>query len=352
MAKVDSLFAGLGAFDSSSGVMFTTEDDTGKKAHWVNAALSRVSADATELPQEVLRWLLADPIFILLKEDPGPRDWRREDLNWGPVPKEEGEERDDSDVNEPYIHTTISIERRLTYGRLARYRLHRFVARDPNAINDAILASQKVQERSGGILATNFGGYHSKRDLFRMEGSECSAIEDFILAAVKVIERKDRAMWESDGESPEIYNEPVREAAEGWVNVSSKGDLNTLHHHSEATWSGVYYVDSGRGGVEGFIGGQLLLRFTRGMTGPEIRGCGNVEPDEDLHVPRMKMLDISDDPAGPDREAVEFAKFGRYAHIDPTPGTLIIFPAWMSHAVAPHRGNGERISVSFNIFLH
>ncbi len=66
MAKVDSLFAELGAFDSSSGVMFTTEDDTGKKVHWVNAALSRVS-DATE---EILRWLLADPLFILLKEDP------------------------------------------------------------------------------------------------------------------------------------------------------------------------------------------------------------------------------------------------------------------------------------------
>ena len=91
--------------------------------------------------------------------------------------KEDGEERDDSDVNEPYIHTTISIERCLTYGRLARYRLHRFVARDPNAINDAILASQKVQERSDGILTTNFDYYHSKRDLFRMEGSECSVIE-------------------------------------------------------------------------------------------------------------------------------------------------------------------------------
>ena len=40
MTKVDSLFTGLGTFDSSSGVMFTTEDDTGKKEHWVNAALS------------------------------------------------------------------------------------------------------------------------------------------------------------------------------------------------------------------------------------------------------------------------------------------------------------------------
>ena len=67
---------------------------------------------------------------------------------------------------------------------------------------------------------------------------------------------------------------------EGWVNVSSKGDLNLLHHHSECTWSGVYYVESGRGDVEGFIGGQLLLRMTRGMGGVEDRGVGNTEPDE------------------------------------------------------------------------
>ena len=72
--------------------------------------------------------------------------------------------------------------------------MHRFVARDPNTINDVILASRKVQERSDGILTTNFGGYHIKRDLFRMEGSECSVIEDFILASVKVIDRKDRDM--------------------------------------------------------------------------------------------------------------------------------------------------------------
>jgi hypothetical protein len=151
----------------------------------------------------------------------------------------------------------------------------------------------------------------------------------------------------------QAYNEPVKEAMEGWVNVSSSGDLNTLHHHSGATWSGVYYVDSGRGDVKGFIGGQLLLRFTRGMNFSEDRGCGNTEPDEDLNVPRMKMLDTSsEDPLQVEKEIAEYAEFGRYAAIDPEPGTLIIFPSWLSHAVAPHLGNADRISVSFNVFLY
>lgn len=142
------------------------------------------------------------------------------------------------------------------------------------------------------------------------------------------------------------------------MNVSSPGDLNTLHHHSDraphsgATWSGAYYVDAGKGDVEGFTGGQLLLRFTRGMTYIESTGAGNIEPDEDLHVPRMKMLDVSDDLDGPAKEAAEYEEFGRYAQVDPESGTLIIFPAWLSHCVAPHLGNGDRISVSFNVFLY
>ena len=50
---------------------------------------------------------------------------------------------------------------------------------------------------------SNFGGYHSERDLFRSEAEYCG-IEDFILAAVKAIERKDRTMWEADGKPPEV----------------------------------------------------------------------------------------------------------------------------------------------------
>ena len=66
----------------------------------------------------------------------------------------------------------------------------------------------------------------------------------------------------------------------------------------------------------------------------------------------MQMMDGTTDPEGPEKEAAEFDHFGRYAHIEPEPGTLIIFPAWLSHAVAPHLGNGDRISVSFNVFLY
>ena len=353
--QTDSLYAGLGAFDAASGVMFMNGDEAsgeGQKATWVVDALREGTTESsTELPQEVLRWLLADPLFVLSRHDPGPRVWRREELHWETVHRAEAEDGRD-DTEEPFIHTAVAIDRRLSFGRMARYRLHRFVAKDATAMNEAIKASQRVQQRSDPVLSSNFGGYHSKRDLFRSDDAGNSGIEDFILAAVKAIERRDRAMWEEDGEPPEVYNEPVKECMEGWVNVSGAGDLNTLHHHSGATWSGAYYVDTGKGDVDGFTGGNLLLRFTRGMTYIEDTGQGNMEPDEDLHVPRMQMMDGTTDPEGPEKEAAEFDHFGRYAHVEPEPGTLIIFPAWLSHAVAPHLGNSDRISVSFNVFLY
>jgi hypothetical protein len=351
--QTDALFAGLGAF--AGGAMFMNEDSVsseGNKATWVTKALKEgVTETSTELPPEVLRWLLADPLFVLSCHDPGPRVWRREELKWE-SPVVVGREGEDIDQDQPFVHTVAAIDRHLSYGRKARYRLHKFVAKDAAAMNEAIKASQRVQERSDPVLSSNFGGYHSKRDLFVSDDTGNSGIENFVLSAVKAIESRDRAEWEADGEPPEKYNEPVKECMEGWVNVSGARDLNTLHHHSGATWSGAYYVDSGKGDVEGFTGGQLLLRFTRGMTYTEDSGQGNIEPDEDLHVPRMRMLDTEDDPDGHAKEVAEFSEFGRYAHINPEPGTLIVFPAWLSHAVAPHLGNGDRISVSFNVFLY
>ena len=38
----------------------------------------------------------------------------------------------------------------------------------------------------------------------------------------------------------------------------------------------------------------------------------------------------------------------REAYIDPIPGRIIMFPAWLWHSVEPNESNDIRISVSFN----
>ena len=62
-------------------------------------------------------------------------------LNWGLVPTEAGDMRGNDDTEEPFTHVAVSIDRRLSYGRLARFNLHRFVAKEPVAMNEAIKAS-------------------------------------------------------------------------------------------------------------------------------------------------------------------------------------------------------------------
>ena len=35
--------------------------------------------------------------------------------------------------------------------------------------------------------------------------------------------------------------------------------------------------------------------------------------------------------------------------VDPLPGLMVMFPSWLNHLVHPYQGEGERISVAFNI---
>jgi Putative 2OG-Fe(II) oxygenase len=41
--------------------------------------------------------------------------------------------------------------------------------------------------------------------------------------------------------------------------------------------------------------------------------------------------------------------FGQKLVIKPEPGMIVIFPSWMYHFVNPFHGDGERISVAFNV---
>jgi uncharacterized protein (TIGR02466 family) len=82
-------------------------------------------------------------------------------------------------------------------------------------------------------------------------------------------------------------------------------------------WSGVYYVDGGN-------------------PEPMPRENGKLE----LIDPRsgVNMLYI-------DKNVLD----GRYL-IEPIPGLMVVFPSWLKHMVHPYYGNGERISVAFNVF--
>ena len=92
--------------------------------------------------------------------------------------------------------------------------------------------------------------------------------------------------------------------------------MNSSHHHPNNYLSGVYYVaiPEGTGKIE-FI---------------------DPRPRANMIQPAMQKLN-------------KYA--GDRIILDVQEGRFVLFPAWLNHAVPMNRGNGERVSIAFNIMF-
>jgi uncharacterized protein (TIGR02466 family) len=159
------------------------------------------------------------------------------------------------------------------------------------------------QAEDPGHKLSNRGGWQSEHDLPLWGGA----------AAKKLIEH---ALLLGDAHTVGPKTDRSRWRCEAWANVSGSGDFNMPHIHSGTFWSAVYYVRVGDG-----EGGQLVLHDPR-------------MPGLQMHAPHLSFRGL-----GP--EVV--------AKIEPKPGLMVLFPAWLTHSVEPWTGAGNRISVAMNI---
>lgn len=106
-----------------------------------------------------------------------------------------------------------------------------------------------------------------------------------------------------------------------WANISPAGASNQMHAHPSSLWSAVFYVDDGGDSQ----GGELVLL--------------------DPRFPMNRMM--ASDVALGERPA-DGAPLSQI-HIQPEAGKMVIFPSWLMHAVRPHSGPGERISIAMNL---
>jgi len=100
-----------------------------------------------------------------------------------------------------------------------------------------------------------------------------------------------------------------------WANINYQGGYNRPHIHPNTLFSGVYYVHAQPNS------GKLV--------------CNDPRPGIQTVMPARK-------PGQPPKH------LWRECHIDPKPGRIIMFPAWLWHCVEPNQSNDIRISVSFN----
>ena len=164
----------------------------------------------------------------------------------------------------------------------------------------AILAERS---RSAGYQMSNRGGWQSEHNLSAWAGA----------AATRLI---DHALMLADAHTEGPMSGRGRWRCESWANVNGDGDFSMPHVHSGTFWSVVYYVSIGEG-----TAGELVLYDPR-------------MPALDMHAPHLAIKGV-----GPQGEW----------RIDPKPGLMVLFPAWLSHGVEPWRGTGQRISVAMNI---
>lgn len=110
-----------------------------------------------------------------------------------------------------------------------------------------------------------------------------------------------------------------------WANVNRHGHGNRPHHHPAAFWSGVYWVDAGDDGApETCVGGEFEMHDPRGVLPA-------------FYAPRLRYA------------LPGFLSAGGEDFFTPRAGTLVLFPAWLVHAVRPYAGAGLRMSVAFNL---
>ena len=97
------------------------------------------------------------------------------------------------------------------------------------------------------------------------------------------------------------------------------GGYHTVHNHPGCLWAGVYYIADGDLDPEG---------------GPSNGKLELIDPRAGVQMIHIDNTILH----------------GRY-QVDPLPGLMVVFPAWLNHMVHPFVGKGERISISFNVLL-
>ena len=193
---------------------------------------------------------------------------------------------------------------------------------DHERVNPLLKSYIFAQEKSGTaanprpFTQRNAATFESNFNLFRSEDAAVQELKAFcwnqLLSLVGSMNGYDLPTIQR----LEIYNDC-------WFHVTRRGGFFALHNHPNASWSGVYCVDPGKG-AGGKDGGILTFVNPAVMSAMYV-DAGNA---------KMRL------PHGPQN-----------ANLMLEAGQLVMFPSWVLHDVKPYEGEGERITIAFNCWF-
>lgn len=214
------------------------------------------------------------------------------------------------------------------------------------------LALEKESE-SSGCNRSNVGGWHSSDDLWQwkeMTGEQGCRVAGIVRSAVHQVEEyendlhkrhaacemglaADTSSLKVDDQTVAAQRMPTREA---WLNVSRAGNWNHFHTHPGSTLSGCYYVSSdalaGASTCTAQCGADLLQgRLVLLTSAPDDVSDHSLHLVHRFHEgtrppetqPAALLLPAAE---GPSKCVL---------HVDPVPGSLVVFPSFVPHLVLP-----------------
>ena len=162
----------------------------------------------------------------------------------------------------------------------------------------------RLKDRDTGIARSNQGGWHSKDQL------HLTKHEDTSWLIHRLLQLSTQCIKDFEGDRP---FKDIRMVA-AWANINYKGDWNAPHEHMPCTWSGVFYVDAGE---------------------PK-----TADDDRSLEG---KVMFFDPMPLGREWKRAPTINY------QPVSGTMLLFPSFLTHMVAPYFGDKPRISLAFNM---
>ena len=155
-------------------------------------------------------------------------------------------------------------------------------------------------KKDPGVKKTNRNGWHSTTEMHLK-----SEYQQLVQELYKMQEEIYQEEWLD--RKPKLGNM--------WANINYPGGYNRPHVHPNCLFSGVYYVKANKNS------GVFVANDPR-------PGIQTIMPIRKSGRPPKHLW--------------------REVHLEPIPGRIIMFPAWLWHCVEPNQSNDIRISISFN----
>lgn len=158
--------------------------------------------------------------------------------------------------------------------------------------------------------------FESTMDLFNIDNESIQSIKKFCLTALNYIISE----LSTDELGPVSIDDYVVDA---WFHITRKGGYISCHSHPMASWSGVYYVDSGLDELQQDDNG--VLRFIDTRSSNMYQDKANAFLKRPFHSGSV--------------------------NIPPKAGRLVLFPSFLQHEATPYRNDKHRICIAFNTTL-